>query len=134
MQEHSDTELVKQFQRGDSLAFAVFADRHRDRLFRLAMVWSADSASAEDAVQEAFARSYTGLLKFGFRAAPSTWLIRVCRNICLEMNRQTTREVRTDESLLDAARASVVQARTPRSTCPGNASPREAQARASPPP
>lgn len=100
MHEQTDTELVKQFQRGDGRAFATFAERHRDRLYRLATVWIKDRASAEDAVQEAFARSYTGLMQFRFRAAPSTWLIGVCRNICLEMNRQSARTEGLDEEAL----------------------------------
>ncbi len=96
MRNHSDKELVKRFQRGDDAAFATFSERHRDRLYRLASVWLGDRDLAKDAVQEAFLRSYTGLGQFRFRAAPSTWLIRVCRNVCLELNRRHPRSEAMD--------------------------------------
>ena len=88
MHESSDTELVKRFQKGDGAAFAEFSERHRERLYRMARAWLGDPMLAQDAVQEAFMRSYTGLGRFRFRAAPSTWLIRVCRNVCMELQRQ----------------------------------------------
>ncbi len=96
MRNHSDKELVRRFQRGDDAAFALFSERHRDRLYRLASVWLGDRELAQDAVQEAFLRSYTGLGRFRFRAAPSTWLIRVCRNVCLELNRRQPRGTDAD--------------------------------------
>lgn len=102
MRDHSDTELVKQFQQGDARAFAEFAERHRDRLYRMACIWMGDSMLAQDAVQEAFLRSYTGLGKFRFRSAPTTWLIRVCRNVCLEMGRQHRPGPSDSEALLAA--------------------------------
>ncbi len=91
MDQISDTELVKLFQRGDVQAFEVFVMRHRDRLYRMSWAWLGEPNLAEDAVQETFARSYTGLAKFGFRAAPTTWLVRVCRNVCMEMARTQSR-------------------------------------------
>lgn len=102
MHESSDKELVKRFQKGDGAAFAEFSERHRERLYRMATAWLGDPMLAQDAVQEAFLRSYTGLGKFRFRAAPSTWLIRVCRNVCLELKRQhaNTREPPADELLV----------------------------------
>ena len=89
--EASDDVLVRAFQAGDSVAFATFAARHSARLFRLASVWLHDRSAAADVVQETLARSYRGLERFRFRAQPATWLARVCRTICHEENRHTTR-------------------------------------------
>ena len=47
---------------------AEFSERHRDRLYRMARAWLGDGMLAQDAVQEAFVRSYTGLGQFRFRA------------------------------------------------------------------
>ena len=102
MRDQSDKELVKRFQGGDAQAFAVFAERHRERLYRMACVWVGDSVTAQAAVQEAFMRSYTGLGRFRFRAAPSTWLIRVCRNVCLEMMRHNKAAIHDSEAALEA--------------------------------
>ncbi len=87
MHEHTDEQLVRAFQRGDEAAFGTFVARHRDRLYRLAVLWLHDAQHAEDVLQEALMRSYTGLGRFRFRAQPATWLIRVCRNVCREFNR-----------------------------------------------
>ena len=96
----SDTELVRRFQKGDSTAFAEFSERHRGGLYRMAYAWTGDAMLAEDAVQEAFYRSYTGLLKFRFRSEPKTWLVRVCRNISRELVRKHGREVHVEQSQL----------------------------------
>ena len=87
-QQATDQELVRRFQQGDEDAFARFVQRHQDRLYRLALVWLGDRALAYDATQETFLRSYTGLGRFRFRAQPGTWLVRVCRNVCLEIRRK----------------------------------------------
>lgn len=88
MQETSDEQLVRAFQRGDKGAFEVFVKRHQDRVFRLAGLWLHDSSQAGDVLQETLLRSYTGLGRYRFRAQPATWLMRVCRNVCREFNRR----------------------------------------------
>ncbi len=91
MIDHSDEQLVRAFQAGDQSAFAAFAARHADELYRLARLWLFDHSAAGDVVQEIFLRSYTGLGRFRFRSQPKTWLYRVCRNVTSEYNRQTDR-------------------------------------------
>ena len=88
MPETSDEQLVRSFRDGDEAAFATFLDRHSARSHRLALIWLKDSTLAEDAVQEAFVRTYTGIHRFRFGASPSTWLLRILRNVCREMNRR----------------------------------------------
>ncbi len=112
MRNHSDTELVKRFQQGDAAAFGQFCERHRDRLYRLACVWLGDQDLGKDAVQEAFLRSYTGLGRFRFRAAPTTWLIRVLKNVCYEMARRRPAED-PGNVLQDIAAAEVVDHELP---------------------
>lgn len=95
----TDEELVRRFQRGDEAAFSEFVARHQDRLYRLALLWSYDAQDAHDVVQEAFMRSYTGLMRFAFKAQPTTWMVRIVRNVCHEMNRKrpTTTSTVDDE-------------------------------------
>ncbi len=87
--EESDSTLIRRFQRGDSAAFEGFVRRHQDRCVRLAAVWLDDAGHAEDAVQEAMLRAFKGLHRFRFAAAPATWLFRMMRNVCSEMNRSS---------------------------------------------
>lgn len=86
--EPSDTELVRRFQGGDSAAFHQFVCRFQDPVYRLAAVWLDDAQQVDDASQEVFLRSYRGLHRFRFRSAPFTWLYRMTKNVCFEMNRK----------------------------------------------
>lgn len=86
--EQSDTELVRRFQRGDEAAFHAIVRRFRDPVYRLAAVWLDDAQQADDAAQEVFLRSFRGLRGFRFRSAPFTWLYRMTKNVCFELNRK----------------------------------------------
>jgi len=88
MPDPSDEQLVKAFQGGDEVAFSTFVARHTDRVFRLALMWLKDGSLADDAVQETFLRTYTGLGRFRFGAQPTTWVLRILRNVCHEINRR----------------------------------------------
>ncbi len=89
--ELSDRQLVKQFQKGDSVALDVFIRRHQDRLMRIALVTLYAAKDAEDAVQETFLRAYKGLSSFRFSAEPFTWMYRTLKNVCSELNKKQTR-------------------------------------------
>ncbi len=89
MQQDSDEQLVRRFQRGDMSAFESFVERHQDRVFRLASAWLYAPDAAADATQDVFLRAFTGLPRFRFRAAPFTWLYRTLRNVCREYNRRS---------------------------------------------
>ena len=95
-----DVELVRRFQRGDTAAFAEFAGRHRDRVYRMARLWLRHPVDAEDVVQEVFMRSLSALSGFLFRAQPGTWLLRVTRNVCHETNRKQRGHLDVDDPLL----------------------------------
>ncbi len=91
MPSRSDEQLVREFQRGEEEAFSVFVRRHEDRLYRLAVMWLWDGSLASDVLQEVWVRTYTGVHRFRFSAQPSTWIARICRNVCHEHNRRTQR-------------------------------------------
>ncbi len=95
-EEYSDTALVRAFLAGDEAAFSHFVQRHGTGLYRVARLWLQRPDSAADVVQECFLRSYTGFRRFRFQAQPKTWLYRMCRNVCREVNRTTARETLTD--------------------------------------
>ena len=88
LDEQSDSELVRRFQRGDEAAFHAIVRRFQDRIYRLAAVWLDDAQQTDDAVQEVFLRSFRGLRGFRFRSAPFTWLYRMTKNVCYEFNRK----------------------------------------------
>ena len=84
-----DDELLAQVAKGDRRAFALLSERHIDRAFRVALRLLGSRADAEDAVQEAFLRTWTraGEWQPG-RARFSTWLHRVVVNLCLDAKRK----------------------------------------------
>lgn len=110
MSEIDDAELVRRYQQGDARAFAEFAARHRDRVYRVARHWLRHPGDAEDVVQEVFMRSLGGLTGFLFRAQPTTWLLRVTRNVCRETNRKVRRHLDVDDPAIQDALGSDGQA------------------------
>ncbi len=114
----SESDLVARVARGDAAAFRCLVEAHAHRLHGLAWRLLADTAEAEDVVQEAFARLWTGAATFRpGEAQPGAWLRRVARNLCLDRLRrrrfqgetEDVRERADDAPLapdrLDAARA-----------------------------
>lgn len=97
LDEASDVELVRQFKSGNVKAFDAIVRRFQDRIYRLACIYLHDEQLAADAAQEVFVRSFKGLRRFRFRAAPFTWLYRTTRNVCHEYNRARQYEALLDE-------------------------------------
>jgi RNA polymerase sigma-70 factor (ECF subfamily) len=65
---------------------------HLDAVYGHALRFFGDSATAEDAAQEVFVKVYRSLGDFDGRAAFSTWLYRITRNVCLDMFRRGKRQ------------------------------------------
>ncbi|WP_184729215.1 RNA polymerase sigma factor [Saccharopolyspora phatthalungensis] len=69
--------------RGDDAAFDMLVRRHSTKMYRVAYRILADSAEAEDAVQEAWVSAWRSLGRFRGDSAPTTWLYRVVTNAAL---------------------------------------------------
>lgn len=95
----SDQELVQRFKDGDADAFDALVRRYQDQVCRMAAVWLYDAEHATDVAQEVFLRSFKGLRRFRFKAAPFTWLYRTTRNVCHEFNRRRRTEPLDHEPL-----------------------------------
>jgi RNA polymerase sigma-70 factor (ECF subfamily) len=76
-----DQVLVAALRRGDEDAFAWLIDRYRGPLWRLARMYVATPAAADDVVQETWLAVVKGIDRFEGRAAVSTWLYRILANI-----------------------------------------------------
>lgn len=84
----NDADLVENARRGDHDAFREIMTRHNQRLYRLARMLLKDDAEAEEAVQEAYLRAFTGLAGFRGEAALTTWLTRIVLNEALGRKRR----------------------------------------------
>jgi RNA polymerase sigma-70 factor (ECF subfamily) len=75
-----DEELVALARQRDEAAVRALVKRHNRRLFRIARAVVRDENEAEDIVQEAYVRAFTGLDTFRGHSAFSTWMTRIALN------------------------------------------------------
>jgi RNA polymerase sigma-70 factor (ECF subfamily) len=78
-----DGALVERARGRDEAAVRTITRRYNRRLFRVARSILRDDAEAEDVVQEAFVRAFTGLDMFRGDASFGTWITRIAMNEAL---------------------------------------------------
>src|SRR5262249_60003566 len=103
---------------GDHHAFGELVQRHRDRLWAVAIRTLGDREEAADALQDALLSAYRAADRFRGDAAVTTWLHRIVDNACLDrLRRRQSRPTvplpevdRTPAPAVDRDTAPVVQA------------------------
>ena len=90
-QARRDAALVTAAAAGDMGAFESLVRANTNAVYAHAYRFFGDAQTAEDATQEVWIKVYRSLDGFGSRAAFSTWLFRVTRNVCLDMMRSGRR-------------------------------------------
>jgi RNA polymerase sigma-70 factor, ECF subfamily len=101
----ADQVLVEKAKQGDAAAFRALVEGHQGRLFAVAFGMLKDKDDAMDVVQDAFIKAHKKLAEFEGAAAFSTWLYRICVNLCIDKKRADARRKKTD---LDDALATEV--------------------------
>ncbi|MBO0830794.1 MAG: RNA polymerase sigma factor SigM [Actinobacteria bacterium] len=106
-QEHAptDAELLQRHVAGDPDAFGELFQRHRDRLWAVAVRTLGDPEEAADALQDAMIAAFRRADSFRGDSAVTTWLHRIVVNAALDrMRRRAARPAASgqDESTLDA--------------------------------
>lgn len=79
-----DAALVARVLEGDRRAYERLVRRHQGALYRHARGMGLDPDTAEDMVQEALVRAYTGLAECRDGGAFRGWAFRILRNRCLD--------------------------------------------------
>jgi RNA polymerase sigma factor (sigma-70 family) len=92
-----DAELLARHVAGDPHAFGVLVQRHRDRLWAVALRTLGDREEAADALQDAFVSAFRRAESFRGDAAFTTWMHRIVVNACLDRVRR--RKARPAEPL-----------------------------------
>lgn len=95
-QAREDLTLVSRAQAGDALAFRQLVERNQGRLFALALGMLKDRDDAMDAVQDTFIKVHQKLGDFEGNAAFSTWVYRICVNLCIDRQRSKARRRTVD--------------------------------------
>ncbi|HEX4331591.1 MAG TPA: sigma-70 family RNA polymerase sigma factor [Usitatibacter sp.] len=74
--------LIERMRRGEEAAFVQLYRRHRDRVYRLALLYSASAAIAADVTQDAFMHFIANPGQYDpARGALGAWLCGVARNL-----------------------------------------------------
>jgi RNA polymerase sigma-70 factor, ECF subfamily len=97
--EQTDRDLLAAHVDGDRDAFGRLFDRHRDRLWAVALRTTGDPEEAADALQDALVAAFRRADSYRGDAAVTTWLHRIVVNACLDRLRR--RRVRLAEPLPD---------------------------------
>jgi RNA polymerase sigma-70 factor (ECF subfamily) len=87
-----DRRLLEALRAGDEAAFASLLERHQATLLRVARIYVADPAVAEDVVQETWVAVLRGLDRFEARSSLKTWIVRILVKRALA---RATREARS---------------------------------------
>jgi RNA polymerase sigma-70 factor (ECF subfamily) len=105
-----EAELLALAQEGDKRAYGRLVRLHIRRVRACAVGMLGDGGDADDAVQETFVRAWRALARFDGRSQLSTWLYRICVNVCLNHLRKRKRheahdlaDPRTPEPVADPA-------------------------------
>lgn len=76
--------LVRACQAGDAAAFETLFERHRDRVYSLALYVLRNEEAAADVTQEVFLKLLTGIGSFRGEAKFETWLYRLAMNTAVD--------------------------------------------------
>jgi RNA polymerase sigma-70 factor, ECF subfamily len=75
-----DEELARLAAAGDTTAFGEIHNRHRGRVYSIALGMTGNEADAEDLTQESFISVFRGISSFRGEASFTTWLYRLVVN------------------------------------------------------
>jgi len=90
--------LVERAKSGDTVAFEELVNRYERKIFRLTMNITGNREDAEDAMQDAFLKSYTHLDGFQGDSRFYTWLVRIAANEALmRLRKRRPNQVSLDE-------------------------------------
>ncbi len=76
-QETDEPALIARCRAGDTAAYRILVERHRDRAYGLALRILRSAPDAEEVAQDAFVRAWLGLPDYRGDAAFGTWLHRI---------------------------------------------------------
>src|SRR6202165_2241779 len=92
--------LVAAAKRGDTHAFEELVNRYEAKIFRLTMNITRNREDAEDAMQDAFLKSYAHLKDFQEDSRFYTWLVRIAANAALmRLRKRRPNQVSLDEPI-----------------------------------
>ncbi len=89
--EGTDRELVEACRRGEREAFRVLFEKHKDKVYSIALRYSGDESAAMDIAQDVFLKLFSCIGSFRGEAGFESWLFRLVVNSCLDQRRRMRR-------------------------------------------
>jgi len=87
-----DAELVHSAQKGNMEAYEELVHRHRDKIYARAFSMLRNEEEALDVSQEAWVKGWQRLNQFQGNSTFTTWMTRICINLCLDLLRKKKRQ------------------------------------------
>ncbi|MDG2213559.1 MAG: sigma-70 family RNA polymerase sigma factor [Verrucomicrobiota bacterium] len=87
-----DAELVHSAQKGNMEAYEELVHRHRDKIYARAFSMLRNEEEALDVSQEAWVKGWQRLKQFQGKSTFTTWMTRICINLCLDLLRKKKRQ------------------------------------------
>jgi RNA polymerase sigma-70 factor (ECF subfamily) len=91
--------------RETELSSCELFERHKDRIYSIALRYSGDPAAAQDIAQETFLKLFAALGTFRGESSFESWLYRLVVNACLDYRRKSKRFAPFVENVLDLLHA-----------------------------
>lgn len=102
MEPRDDIHYIDQVISGQTEAFAVLVDRHKDMVFTLALNISRNREDAEEIAQDAFMKAYGKLASFRRDSRFSTWLYRIVYNEAVtRMRKRKLQTVALEDEIME---------------------------------
>jgi RNA polymerase sigma-70 factor (ECF subfamily) len=86
-----DAELMLRVREGDTAAFEELVEKYKQLVIHVAYRSLKDQAEAEDLAQTVFVQVFKSANRYEPTAKFSTWLVTICRNLCLNEIRRRSR-------------------------------------------
>jgi RNA polymerase sigma-70 factor (ECF subfamily) len=95
----SEDDLVRDFQRGEDLAYAALYNRYKRYIFSFCLRMVGDEDEVKDIVQEVFLKMYEHRLQLANPSRFRAWIFMIARNQCLTHYRDHKRTTPFDDEL-----------------------------------
>lgn len=83
--------LILACQQGDREAFHLLFERHKDRVYSIALHFCGNATTAHDIAQQVFLKLLTSIGQFNWQSEFGTWLYRMVANTCFDEQRRWRR-------------------------------------------
>lgn len=90
--------IIVACQQGDRDAFHLLFEKHKDRVYSIALHFSGNDATAHDIAQQVFLKLITNIRQFNWQSEFNTWLYRMVANACFDEQRRWRRLIPFGES------------------------------------